>query len=278
MLHVGAKPAFADIDRRTYNIDPAKVAEKITPRMKAILPVHLYGQTADMAGLNELAEKRGIKIIEDACQAHGAEFKGRKAGALGDIAVFSFYATKNMTTAEGGMVTTNDDALAEAARVFRNIGQDRRYHHIKLGFNYRMTEISAAIGIEQLKKLDANNAVRMKNAKFFDESFAGVDGIIMPFVMPGAKHVFHQYTLRVTHPMGREEFERRLNAAGVGTRVYYPIPITMQPVYASLGYSEPMPESEAASREVVSIPVYPSLTGEELGYIVETVKSVLRAV
>jgi dTDP-4-amino-4,6-dideoxygalactose transaminase len=271
ILHVGAKPVFADIDRRTYNLDVGAVERKITPKTKAILPVHLYGQTVEADALRELADKQGIAILEDACQAHGAEYSGKRAGALGAMGVFSFYPTKNMTTAEGGMVTTDDDRLAEAACVFRNIGQRSRYDQVMLGFNYRMTEMSAAIGIEQLKKLDMYNARRIENAKFFSDRFSKLDGVEIPYVMPEAKHVFHQYTLRVAHGIGRDEFERRLNAAGVGTRVYYPQPVTMQPIYKQMGFYKPMPESEKAALEVVSIPVYPSLTQTELDYVAEQV-------
>jgi len=275
ILYVGAKPVFVDIDAKTYNIDVNKIEEKITDKTKAILPVHLYGQTANMEKIMEIAKKHGLKVIEDACQSHGAHYNGKIAGSMGDVSAFSFYPTKNMTTGEGGMVTTNDDELAKKIRDFRNIGQPERYVHVSLGFNYRMQESSAAIGLLQLRKLNDNNRRRVENAAFFTEQFSGINGIIVPHVDPKAKHVFHQYTIRInSDKITRDQLAAELEKDGIGTRVYYPTSIHHQPLFKQLGHAEQqLPESDRATKEVLSIPVYPSLTREDLQFIAEKIKS-----
>lgn len=266
ILYVGARPVFVDIDPVTFNISPALIERAITPRTRAILPVHLFGLPADLDPILEVARARGLAVIEDACQAHGAEYKGRKVGSFG-TGCFSFYPTKNMTAGEGGMITTNDDGIAERCRLLRQHGMRRRYNHEALGFNFRLTDIQAAIGLIQLGKLDRFNAARRANARFLSQHLRGVD---VPVVPEGMGHVFHQYTVRV--PGGRRDrLLARLREAGIGADVYYPSLVYHQEPYRSAGYSDYLPAAEQAVGEVLSLPVHPGLTPEELGRIVEGV-------
>ena len=274
ILFTGAKPVFADIEEETFNIAPDSIAQKITPRTKAIMPVHLYGQPCDMRSIMKIAGEHGLIVIEDACQAHGAEYGGNKVGSFG-TGCFSFYPTKNMTTGEGGMITTNDKDIAGKARIIRNHGQNERYFHEILGYNYRMTDLAAAIGYCQLRRLAQLNQKRRENAKFLTEGFRGIRGLILPCVKPNVKHVFHQYTVRVTKDFGisRDELGAKLINKGVATQVYYPLPIHKQPLYQKLGYEDYLPDSEKAATEVLSLPVHPSLARGELDYIVESLIS-----
>lgn len=267
-LFVGAKPVFADIEPDTFCIDPADVAKRLTPKTKAILPVHLYGQAADMEALAEIARQHNLVIIEDACQAHGAKLNGKPMGAWG-TACYSFYPTKNMMTAEGGMITTNDPHIAEQARLIRDHGAPKRYQHELLGYNLRLTDMQAAIGLAQLKKVDGWNAQRQANAKYLDAKLAGLPNAITPAVRPGALHAYHQYTLRVKN---RDAALKILTERGIGYGLHYGTPIHQQPLYRKLGYTDALPHSEAASREVVSIPVHPALSQSDLDQIVEAVK------
>ncbi|MFV2041204.1 MAG: DegT/DnrJ/EryC1/StrS family aminotransferase, partial [Candidatus Hydrothermarchaeales archaeon] len=222
ILYCRAKPVFADIDPETFNIGPDEIEAHITDKTRAVLVVHLYGQPCEMDSLTRICGDNDIRLIEDACQAHGAECKGRKAGSLGDCAVFSFYPTKNMTTGEGGMLTTDDSEIADRARLLREHGSKVRYHHDVLGYNYRMTDIAAAIGLEQLKKLDSFNTARKGNAERLTEALKGVEGIEAPIVRGDVKHVFHQYTIRVTSDFHRtrDEVVQRLKESGIGTGIY----------------------------------------------------------
>lgn len=266
-LYVGAKPVFVDIDPKTYNLNPELVEEAITPKTKAILPVHLYGQPAKMDRINEIAQEHDLVVIEDAAQAHGAMFQNKMVGSLGDAACFSFYPTKNMTTSEGGMITTNNPEIAEKARILRAHGEKERYHHVVLGYNFRMTDIAASIGLVQLKKLDMFNQKRIENAEYLSAHINGITGIESPYVSPEVLHVFHQYTIRVEDGK-RNEFMEYLNQEGVGTGIHYPIPIYKQELYKNLGYADNCPETEKAASEVLSLPVHPGLTVEELEKIV----------
>jgi len=268
-LFVGARPVFADIEPAYFTIDPAEIARRITSRTRAIVVVHLFGQPCDMEAITELAQEHHLMIIEDACQAHGARFKGRPVGSFG-TACYSFYPTKNMTTAEGGMITTNDAGVAERARMIRDHGSRERYRHEVLGYNLRMTELQAAIGLAQLPKLEGWNAQRQANAAYLTERLAGLDGVVTPRVREGATHVFHQYTIRIRD---RDEVARRLTQRGIGVGIYYPTPIHHQPLYRRLGYDDHLPNAEAASRDVLSLPVHPSLTKTDLDLIVEAVAS-----
>lgn len=271
ILYVGARPVFVDIDPVTYNIDVDRIEAAITSRTKAIMPVDLFGNPADMPRIMEIAEKHGLAVVEDAAQAHGAEIGGTRAGSWATGA-FSFYPTKNITTGEGGMVTTNDDAVADRARLIRNHGMRVRYHHESLGYNFRMTNIHAAIGNAQLAKLEMFNEKRIANAAYLNEHLPE-DKVQVPKVRPGTRHVFHQYTVRVLPPLDRDNARQQLLEAGVGTEVYYPIPVHKQEVYAALGYGDQsFPVSEEAARQVLSLPVHPSLTRQDLETIVRAVE------
>lgn len=273
ILFTGARPVFVDIDPVTFNLDPDLVEAAITPRTKAIMPVHLFGLPAEMDPLMALAEEHNLAVIEDACQAHGAAYEGKRAGSFG-TGCFSFYPTKNMTTGEGGMITTNDEGLAEECRVIRQHGMRRRYYHDDLGYNFRMTDVHAAIGLGQLEKLEQFNEARIANAAYFSQH---LEGVTAPAVPDDCRHVFHQYTIRV--PDGRRDALREhLKDNGVGTGIYYPVPIHKQTYYTQeLGYDVSLPESERAADEVLSLPVHPALSHGDLERIVEAVNGALDA-
>ena len=275
ILFTGAKPAFADIEEDSFNIAPDSIVEKITPRTRAIMPVHLYGQPCNMKRIMRIAQEHGLIVIEDACQAHGAEYEGEKVGAFG-TGCFSFYATKNITIGEGGMITTNDKDIAQKAKMIRSHGQRERYFHEILGYNYRMTDIAAAIGLCQLGKLKGFNSKRIENAKFLTERLRGIKGLIPPSIKSNTKHVFHQYTVRITQDFGisRDELRQKLMNKGVATEVYYPLPIHKQPLYQNLGYDDHLPNSEKAAKEVLSLPVHPSLTKEDLENVVRAMQDI----
>jgi Predicted pyridoxal phosphate-dependent enzyme apparently involved in regulation of cell wall biogenesis len=268
---VGATPVFADIDPDTFCISPAAVAALIGPRTRAIMPVHLYGHPAAMDEIMDLAHRHGLAVIEDAAQAHGAALGGRPVGTFGIAACFSFYPTKNMHTLEGGMVATDDPALARTLRLLRNQGMEQRYANEIVGANMRMTDVQAAIGRIQLRQLPALTAQRQQNAKALD---SGLTTVVTPPVTDGARHVYHQYTIRVAD---RDEVQRRLAAAGVGSGVYYPTPIhRLRPYLGPDGRPGPwdLPETDRAAAEVLSLPVYPGLTTDDLDRIVTAVNDV----
>lgn len=272
ILYVGAKPVFADIDPNTYNIDPESVEKLVNEKTKAIIPVHLYGQPCDMKRLQKICHDNNLFMVEDACQAHGAEYDGRKAGSFGDISCFSFYATKNLVTAEGGMCLTNSEKLAEKMQMIRNHGQGDQYEHRILSYNFRMTDINAALGLVQLAKLDRMNSERKKNAKFFTEGLTGLDFLEMPFVPDNTVPSWHQYTLRILHGK-RDRFIEYMKNNNVACRVYYPIPLYLQPLYKKIGYEKGLsPIAERAAKEVVSIPVAPHLTEMDKIRILEAIR------
>lgn len=266
VLFTGAKPVFVDIDPHSFNLDPSLIEDKITKKTKAIMPVHLYGQAADLKAINDICQDHNLILIEDAAQAHGAKFDGKKLGSFG-TGCFSFYPTKNMTTSEGGMITTNDKSVYEKARKFRNHGQEKRYYYDALGFNFRMTDICAAIGICQLNKLDGFNKIRQKNAEYYSKKLSKLDYLECPKTAPNKEHVFHQYTLRIQDGR-RDEVIQGLEKAGIGYGIYYPMPLHKQPLYIELGYKDKLKETEKAAEEVISIPVHPLLTKEEIEHIV----------
>ncbi|MFM2114979.1 MAG: hypothetical protein RI908_720 [Actinomycetota bacterium] len=266
----GGTPVFVDIERDHFNIDPAAVEAAVGPRTKAIMPVHLYGHPAAMKELVQICNKNGIQLLEDAAQAHGAELDGIPVGAFGLAASFSFYPTKNMTSGEGGMVTTGDESFARKVRLLRNQGMERRYENEIVGFNTRMTDIHAAIGRVQLSKLPGWTAARQQNANFLS---ANIKGVVVPPVAAGAVHVYHQYTIRVVDH-DRDAFAEELTRRGVGCGVYYPTPIHRLP---SFGLSLDLPVTEEVARQCLSLPVHPSLTQGDLETIVETVNAVASA-
>jgi len=267
ILYTGARPVFVDICADTFTIDPDQIERAITPATKAIMPVHLFGLCSDMDAIMSIAKKHNLVVIEDACQSHGAQIKGKPAGSFGTGA-FSFYATKNMTTGEGGMVTTDNEELAAEMRILRQHGMKVRYYHEELGFNFRMTDIQAAIGLAQIKKLDLYNNIRIRNAKFFDENLKCV---VKPFVPEGYKHVYHQYTIRVENGH-RDALMTHLHDNGIGTGIFYPIPVHQQSFYRDeLGYTDSLPQAEKAASEVLSLPVHPGLSEKDLQEIVRSV-------
>jgi perosamine synthetase len=269
VLFTGAIPVFVDIDPMTFNLDPAQIEAAITPRTRAILPVHLYGLMADIGAIMKIAERHGLLVIEDACQAHGAEVRAKRAGAFG-TGTFSFYPTKNITSAEGGMITTSDDTIAESCRTIRQHGMRRRYYQDELGFNFRMTDVHAAIGLAQLGKLERFNTTRIANAAYYSQHLKDV---VTPTVPDGYRHVFHQYTVRVAGGR-RDAFVEHMKARGVGCATYYPVPIHKQTYYVNeLGYDVSMPVAEQAALEVVSLPVHPALSEDDLETVVEAANS-----
>jgi perosamine synthetase len=266
----GATPVFADIEPDFFCLDPAAVEAAVTERTVGIMPVHLYGHPADMTGLQAVADRHGLKIYEDAAQAHAAAWQGRPVGTFGEFAMFSLYPTKNMTSGEGGMVSTASDDVARRVRLLRNQGMERRYENELVGFNCRMTDLHAAIGRVQLGKLAGWTKQRQENAAFLDAHLAGV---VVPPVAPGAVHVYHQYTIRVTDD--RDGFARALaDEHQVGTGVYYPIPNHELP---SFGLTLDLPETARAAREALSLPVHPALSTEDLERIVQAVNTVAKA-
>ncbi len=263
---VGATPVFVDIEPDTYNLDPALVEKAITPRTKAIMPVHLYGNPCAMDRLEHLAGKHHLLIIEDACQAHAAAIRGKPVGSFG-TGCFSFYATKNMTTGEGGMITTNDPEIAARARLLRSHGQQRRYYHVSLGYNLRMTEVQAALGLIQLEKLEGWTEQRIAQAAMLTEHVS--EWVQTPIVLPGHRHVYHQYTIQV--PGNRDDWAQALADRGIGTAVHYPCPIHQQPFYRDQSRNVSLPIAETAAKHILSLPVHPGLSEEELGTIIHEV-------
>jgi dTDP-4-amino-4,6-dideoxygalactose transaminase len=264
---VGAEPVFADIEPGSFCLDPDAVAACIGPRTVAIMPVHLYGHPAAMDRLMPLAERHGLAVVEDACQAHGATLNGQAVGAFGTAGCFSFYPTKNMHSLEGGMVTTADPELARTVRLLRNQGMEQRYANEIVGANMRLTDVAAAVGREQLKQLPGWTEQRQANAKFLD---ARITGLIVPPVADGAEHVYHQYTVRV--PGNRDAAQRQLLSRGIGSAVYYPTPIhRLKPYLAEDGSVRgwDLPETDRAAAEVLSLPIFPSLTHDQLERIAE---------
>jgi hypothetical protein len=265
-----AKPVFVDIDSKTFNIDPDKIEDAITTKTKAVIPVHLFGQMAEMDDIEYLAEKYDLYIIEDACQAIGAEYKGRRAGSIGDTGCFSFFPTKNLGAfGDGGLITTNDEKLYEKIKLLRVHGSRKKYYHELIGHNSRLDEIQAAILRVKLKYLDDWIERRIEIAKIYSEGLKDLD-VIVPEVKPYLRHVYHQYVIRTKH---RDELQEYLFNKGIGTAIYYPLPLHLQECYKDLGYREgDLPEAEKASKEVIALPMWPELTNEEVNYIVESIR------
>jgi dTDP-4-amino-4,6-dideoxygalactose transaminase len=267
---VGARPVFVDIQADTFNVDPDAIAKAISPRTKAIIPVHLYGQCADMDRILAVADRHGIPVIEDAAQAIGATYKGRPACCFGKAGTLSFYPTKNLSAiGEAGMVMTNDAKLAATLRVVRHQGQTSEYEHGRIGANFRISAIQAAALRAKLPHLAEWNAGRARNAARYDEALRGAS-VITPPKDPNCGHIYHQYTIRSPR---REELRLKLTEAGVGAKIFYPIPLHMQPCYRSLGYKAgDFPVAEKAAQEVLSLPVFPEMTAEQQNHVIETIR------
>jgi len=258
VIYAGARPVLVDIDPLSFTIDPAAIEAAITPRTKAILPVHLYGQPSDMDPIMEIAKRHGLVVIEDAAQAHGAKYKGRPVGSIGDMACFSFYPGKNLGAyGEGGAVTTSNPEYARTIRMLRDWGQDRKYHHVLRGYNYRMEGFQGAILRVKLRHLERWTEARRTIVGKYNQLLAD-SSVERPKEMPWARHVYHVYTLRTDD---RDGLQAALNAEGIQTGIHYPVPVHLQPAYADLGYAKgAFPHSERAAAEVLSLPLYPEMT------------------
>jgi len=277
IIKQGAKPVFVDISEDDFNIDPEKIEEKITGKTKAIIAVNLFGQTPDMDKIRGICKRHNIILIEDACQSVGVKFKDTFSGALGDSACFSLYATKNMMCGEGGILTTNNDAVAEIARRFRAHGEnpDKKYAYYHLGYNYRMTDMAAAIALEQLKRVESFNSQRLKNAEMLTQGLKGIHGLILPKILPDRTHVFHQYSIRITPEFrtDRKDFIDYLLKNNIQTAIYYPKPLHLFDHISKLGYKKgDFPIAEKISEEILSLPVHPQLSTEDIMHIIKTIK------
>ena len=268
--YAGARTVFVDIDPQTYTLDPARLEAAITPRTRAIIPVHLYGQTADMAPILEIAGRHEIMVVEDACQAHGAEYRGRRAGGLGTLGCFSFYPGKNLGAyGEGGMVVTDDPDLARKIRMLRDWGAETKNHHILKGYNYRLESLQAAVLRVKLRRLEAWTEARRDAARRYGELLAG-GPIAAPAERADSRHVFHVYAVRTE---ARAQLQAAMAALGIHTGVHYPVPVHLQPAYADLGYTAgDFPQAELAAGQELSLPIYPELTSEAQARVVEALQ------
>lgn len=282
ILHCGAEPVFADIKEDTFNIDPYSVEDILKKdkrkKIKAIMVVHLYGRVCDMPSILNIARKYGLLVIEDAAQAHGAKLNGKLAGTFGDVAAFSLYATKNITTAEGGFVALNSDKVADRIRKFINHGQEKIYYHTILGYNYRMTDIEAAIGIVQLKKLGEFNEKRRENARKLKEILKKYDWVIIPDDKENEYNIYHQFTIKVKKQL-RDNLLKSLNEAGIGAKIFYPVPIHKQIFYKKiLKQKVTLPVTEKVAKEVMSLPVHPLLEQEYFSIIQDVFEKFSRSI
>lgn len=280
VVAAGAKPVFADVDPETFTLSPSDVERRITRRTKAIVPVHLFGHPAEVAGLLRVARRHRLRVIWDAAQAHGAQFRGRDVGSFPEVACYSFYPSKNMTTGEGGMLTTCGGRLAAELRLLRSHGEQVRYRHVRLGYNFRLTDIAAALGRVQLSKLPAAVRRRRQNAAILSRGLAGIPGIQTPRVAPEAGHAFCLYTVCLDSKIlgiSRQQFQRALARCGIETAVHYPLPLHRQPIFRGFGSDRDFPVSTRLAESVVSLPVHPGLARRDLDRIVRTVREVLGA-
>jgi dTDP-4-amino-4,6-dideoxygalactose transaminase len=275
IVYAGARPVLVDIDPRSFTMDPALVEAAITPRTKAILPVHLYGQTADMDPIMQIARRHNLVVIEDAAQAHGAKYKARRAGNIGDMACFSFYPGKNLGAyGEGGAVTTSKPEYARTIRMLRDWGQDRKYHHLLRGYNYRMEGFQGAILGVKLRYLDRWTEARRTIVRKYNQLLAQCD-VETPAEMPWAYHVYHVYTLRADD---RDGLQSALSAEGIQTGIHYPVPVHLQPAYSDLGYGPgAFPHSEEAASQVLSLPLFPEMTDAQIGAVTRVVRAGVHA-
>ena len=271
--YVGAKPVLVDVDPVSYNIDIHQIKKSITKRTKAIIPVHLFGQPADVDAIMELAHEHSLYVIEDACQAHGARYKGKRAGSIGHAAAFSFYPSKNLGAyGDGGMITTKDPKIADAIRMLRNYGERSKYMHEMIGYNRRLDTIQAAVLRVKLKYLDQWNAARRQHAALFNKLLQGSQALT-PVTAEYAEHVFHLYVIQVS---GRDELRKKLADRGISTGIHYPVPIHLQKAYESLGYREgSFPVTEESAKRILSLPMYAELTPEMIEYTTQTIKELI---
>ncbi len=278
ILEAGATVRFGDIRTDDFGLDPASVEAQITDRTKVIMPVHLYGQACDIGALAELAERHGLHIVEDSAQAHGATFDGRGVGTFG-LGTFSFYATKNLTTGEGGIITTNDDAIAAKLRILRNQGMRHRYEYVMAGHNYRLTDLQAAVVMPQLKAYPAQLEKRRSNARRLTALLEGVDGLVLPQQLENREHVWHQYTVLLPEGTDRDAFVQSLTAQGVGSGIYYPLPVYDYDTYRNRAdvITSPTPVAESVAKRCVSLPVHPYLGEGDVETIAAAVRNALAA-
>lgn len=277
ITYAGARPVFVDVDERTYTMNPEALAGALTKNTKAIIPVHLFGQPADMDPILEFARRHGLYVIEDACQAHGAEYKGRRVGTFGDTACFSFYPGKNLGAfGEAGAIVTRHSDLQEKMKILRDHGQTRKYFHSVVGWNCRMDGIQAAVLRIKLRQLEANNQRRRTHAAHYEEELGQMEGIVTPALASYARHVYHIYAIRVSN---RDEVRQSLEDQGIATGIHYPVPVHLQGAYRSLGY-EPgaFPVAELCAAEFLSLPMYPELTDAQIEQVIEGVKAAVAGV
>ena len=269
IVALGAKPVFADINPDTYNIDPAKIEATITDKTRVILPVHLYGQAAEMEPILEIAKRHNLNVLEDAAQAFGSTYKGRKVGGLGDLTIFSFFPTKNLgALGDGGLITTDNDELYEKCRLIRVHGAPKKYYHTLIGQNSRLDTLQAALLRIKLNYIETYNRKRADNAAVYNEGLKDV--VKVPLTHPDCNHIYHQYAIRTPK---RDELKAFLNEAEIGVGIHYPYPLHLQPALSYLGLPEgSYPEAESAAREVMSLPVYPELTEEQRSYVIEKIR------
>jgi len=269
--YTGARAVFVDVDPKYYTLDPEKLESAITARTRAVVPVHLYGQAADMGPIREIARRHGLTVIEDACQAHGSAYLGKKTGNLGDLACFSFYPSKNLgACGEGGAVVTNNPDYDRRIRMLRDWGQESKYLHVVKGFNYRMEELQAAVLSVKLPHLEALNESRRECAAIYSESLGG-SGIALPAERPGTRHVYHVYPVRVSNRLSAQKY---LRESGIETGVHYPQPVHLMPAFADLGYAEgSFPVSELIAREELSLPMFPGLGRDEIEHVAQTLEN-----
>lgn len=273
--YLGAKPVFVDIDEVTFNIDAEKIEKEISKKTRAIMPVHLYGQSADIRPIMTIAQKYGLRVIEDAAQAHGTEYRGKKAGSIGDIGAFSFYPTKNLGAfGDAGMIVTNDEALYKKAAKLRDYGRKTRYEHESLGYNSRLDSIQAVFLKEKLKKLDSWNKKRIAAARYYRKLLEDVRDIALPLEQSYGTHVYHIYAIRVR---SRDNVLEGLKRAGISAAVHYPVPLHLQEVYENLKYKKgDFPVAEEISKDVLCLPIYPHIKKAEIEYVVKTLKGLIK--
>jgi dTDP-4-amino-4,6-dideoxygalactose transaminase len=270
--YCGAKPVFTEVNPKTYTMDPASLAKAMTSRTKAVIPVHLFGQTADMDPILDIARSKGVPVLEDACQAHGAEYKGRRAGSMGIAGAFSFYPGKNLgACGEGGAVVTNDEDLARKIRVLRDHGQEKKYHHAVVGWNARLDGLQGAFLSVKLRHLEQWNESRRQNAKRYNELLRGIPKLVTPTEAEGNKHIYHVYAVRVP---GRDSLLSGLKEAGINCAIHYPVPIHLQKAYDELGLKAgSFPVAEQCAQEFLSLPMYAELTAEQITFVCEGLRA-----